>query len=327
MSALLDVHDLSVSFPNPHGGRITVVDQVSFSVAPGECVALVGESGSGKSLTALALMGLLPDGARTDASTRITMGHTALSDLSPRELRAWRGERIGMVFQDPTASLNPVLRVGDQLVEALRAHREVPRAMARTQAIALLHEVGIPDPAERYMAWPHQLSGGMRQRVMLAIALAAEPQLLLADEPTTALDVTVQAQILELLDRIRAERRMAVLLITHDLGLVAHRADRVLVMYAGRLVETAITAALFAEPRHPYTKGLLASTPRITGAITRLQAIPGMVPPPTRWPSGCRFHPRCPVAVARCATDIPPLHPFDSPRAAACWVAHAETIS
>ncbi len=323
MTAMLDVRQLSVSFARPDGGRVVVVDRVSFTVAPGECVALVGESGSGKSLTALALMDLLPEGARADGDTRIVMGQTGLHELSPAERRAWRGERIGMVFQDPSASLNPVLRVGEQVIEALQAHRPVSRPAARSQAIALLHEVGIADPELRFAAWPHQLSGGMRQRVMIAIALAAEPQLLVADEPTTALDVTVQAQILELLDRIRAARRMAVLLISHDLALVAHRADRVLVMYAGRLVESGPTGPVFADPQHPYTRGLLASTPRLSGPIARLPAIPGAVPAATRWPTGCRFHPRCPVAVARCATEEPPLGSLGPAHAVACWVARA----
>jgi len=219
------------------------------------------------------------------------------------------------------SSLNPVMRGGAQIAEAVTAHARVGRADARARAIALLTEVGIADPATRVDAYPHQLSGGMRQRVMLAIALAGEPELLIADEPTTALDVTVQAQMLELLDALRQKRGMAVLLITHDLGIVAGRADRVLVMYAGRVVESATTAALFAAPAHPYTQGLFASIPRLENTASRLTPIPGTVPPPDQWPPGCRFHPRCSVAVSRCRTERPPLEPIGAGHDVACWVA------
>lgn len=327
MKPLLAVRDLSIILRQKGAAPTRVVDRVSFTVAPGECVALVGESGSGKSLTALSLLGLLPDAASLDPASEIVLGQTALAELSSAELRNWRGGRIAMVFQDPTASLNPVLRIGAHLVEALAAHRDVSPAVAREQAIALLAEVGIADPAERFSAWPHELSGGMRQRVMLAIALAAEPQLLVADEPTTALDVTVQAQILELLDRLRQTRRLAVLLITHDLGIVAHHADRVLVMYAGRLAETGSVAAVFAEPEHPYTRGLLASIPRLGSGTMLPDPIPGAIPNAFQWPAGCRFHPRCAAAVPRCATGVPPLLPLDASRSAACWVAHARNDS
>lgn len=327
MKPLLDVRDLSVILHRPRGAPARVVDRVSFTVSPGECVALVGESGSGKSLTALSLLGLLPDAASLDPASAIILGQTALAELSDNELRHWRGGRIAMVFQDPTASLNPVLRIGAHLVEALAAHRDVSPAVAREQAISLLAEVGIADAEERFDAWPHELSGGMRQRVMLAIALAGEPQLLVADEPTTALDVTVQAQILELLDRLRATRRLAVLLITHDLGIVAHHADRVLVMYAGRLAESGSVRDVFAEPEHPYTRGLLASIPRLGNGGTMPDAIPGAIPDAFQWPAGCRFHPRCPHAVARCTTEVPPLLPLDASRSAACWVAHARNDS
>lgn len=327
MKPLLDVRDLSVILHRPGGAPARVVDRVSFTVSPGECVALVGESGSGKSLTALSLLGLLPDAASLDPASAIILGQTALAELSDNELRHWRGGRIAMVFQDPTASLNPVLRIGAHLVEALAAHRDVSPAVAREQAISLLAEVGIADAEERFDAWPHELSGGMRQRVMLAIALAGEPQLLVADEPTTALDVTVQAQILELLDRLRATRRLAVLLITHDLGIVAHHADRVLVMYAGRLAESGSVRDVFAEPEHPYTRGLLASIPRLGNGGTMPDAIPGAIPDAFQWPAGCRFHPRCPHAVARCTTEVPPLLPLDASRSAACWVAHARNDS
>jgi oligopeptide/dipeptide ABC transporter ATP-binding protein len=228
-----------------------------------------------------------------------------------------------MIFQDPMTSLNPVFTIADQISESVRAHRRVSKSAARARALELLQEVGIPDPVERLDNYPHQMSGGMRQRVMIAIALASEPELLIADEPTTALDVTVQAQILELLDSLRAARGMAVLLITHDLGIVAGRADRVAVMYAGRLVEEATTAELFARPSHPYTKGLLASVPRITGAVTRLQPIAGTVPAPTAWPAGCRFHPRCPAALPRCAADDPPALAVGDGHRMRCWLAES----
>jgi len=228
-----------------------------------------------------------------------------------------------MIFQDPMTSLNPVLTVGDQIAEGIRAHFKVSKAEARDRSLHLLQEVGIPDPSARLDAYPHQLSGGMRQRVMIAMALAAEPEILVADEPTTALDVTVQAQILEVLDRLRESRGMAVLLITHDLGIVAGRADRVAVMYAGQIVEEAPTARLFAAPSHPYTVGLFASVPRITGPLQRLTPIRGSVPAPTDWPSGCRFRPRCPEAFDKSET-MPPLLPVGPAHRMRCWLAERE---
>jgi len=228
-----------------------------------------------------------------------------------------------MIFQDPMTSLNPVLTVGDQISEGVRAHLPVSRREARDRALHLLQEVGIPDPVSRLDAYPHQLSGGMRQRVMIAIALSAEPEILVADEPTTALDVTVQAQILEVLDRLRASHGMAVLLITHDLGIVAGRADRVAVMYAGQIVEEARTPALFARPSHPYTQGLFASVPRLHGPVGRLRPIRGNVPPPSAWPSGCRFRPRCPQAFDKSET-MPPLLPLDPEHRMRCWLAETD---
>ncbi len=324
MNRLLEVSQLRVSFPGDGDRTLTAVDDVAFGIDRGELVALVGESGCGKSLTGLALLGLLPGGATLGRASVVRFDGTDLAGLGDAALRPYRGARIAMVFQDPMSSLNPVMRVGAQVIEAIRAHRDVPSAEARRRAIALLGEVGIADPGERVDAWPHQLSGGMRQRVMIAIALAGEPELLIADEPTTALDVTVQAQILELLDTIRAARGMAVLLITHDLGIVAGRAERVLVMYAGRIVESAATADLFRQPLHPYTRGLFGSLPRMDAAAGRLQPIPGAVPPPDRWPAGCRFHPRCPQAIERCRGEVPPLVTLETTHAAACWVAMAD---
>jgi oligopeptide/dipeptide ABC transporter ATP-binding protein len=283
----------------------------------------VGESGCGKTLTGLSVLALLPDGAEFGSASRILLGDTDLRTLSPEALRQVRGARIAMVFQDPISSLNPVMRIGEQVAEAIRAHRHTSRDEARQRAIALLTEVGIADPAERVDAWPHQLSGGMRQRVMIAIALAAEPELLVADEPTTALDVTVQAEILELLDRLRSTRGMAVLLITHDLGIVAGRADRVMVMYAGRIVEHGKTLSLFTTPMHPYTRGLFASVPRIDAEGDRLQPIAGVVPSPENWPPGCRFHPRCPLRIGRCEAEAPLLLPTGPAQESACWVTAA----
>jgi oligopeptide/dipeptide ABC transporter ATP-binding protein len=320
MSRVLEVNDLRVSFPGGDGGRFLAVDGVSFTLDRGETLALVGESGCGKSLTSLALIKLVPPPGRIERGSSIRLGESDVIALEGEALRRIRGRRIGMIFQDPMTSLNPVLKVGDQIAEGIRAHFKVSKAEARERSVRLLEEVGIPDPASRYDAYPHQLSGGMRQRVMIAIALAAEPEILVADEPTTALDVTVQAQILEVLDRLRASHGMAVLLITHDLGIVAGRADRVAVMYAGQIVEEAPTARLFAAPSHPYTQGLFASVPRLTGPVQRLTPIRGTVPAPTAWPSGCRFRPRCPKAFDK-SEAMPPLLEVGPGHRMRCWLA------
>ena len=318
MTALLEVAQLRVSFPSPRG-PVWPVDGVSFTLERGETLALVGESGSGKTLTGLSLLRLLPAGGVIDPASRLLLSGQDLLALGPEPLRQVRGRRIAMIFQDPMSSLNPVLTVGDQIRETILAHLPVPKTEARSRAEALLAEVGIPEPRERYRSYPHRLSGGMRQRVMIAIVMAAEPEILIADEPTSALDVTVQAQILELLDRLRAARGMAVLLVTHDLGIVAGRADRTLVMYAGQIVEEAGTAELFARPAHPYTRGLFASIPRLTGARRRIEPIPGMVPPPGEWPAGCRFRNRCPSVMDQCATE-PPVKAPGPGRACRCWL-------
>jgi oligopeptide/dipeptide ABC transporter ATP-binding protein len=296
------------------------VDGVSFSLQRGETLALVGESGCGKSLTSLALLQLIPAPGRIEAGSSIRLGDTDVLALEGEALRRIRGRRIGMIFQDPMTSLNPVFTVEAQITEGILAHFRISRAEARQRALQLLQEVGIPDPAERLKAYPHQLSGGMRQRVMIAIALSAEPEILVADEPTTALDVTVQAQILEVLDELRSRRGMAVLLITHDLGIVAGRADRVAVMYAGQIVEEAPTQQLFDNPSHPYTQGLFASVPRITGPLQRLNPIRGSVPAPAAWPSGCRFRPRCPKAFDRSEIE-PPLLSVGPDHRMRCWLA------
>jgi len=320
MTRVLEVGNLRVSFPARDGRRFFPVDGVSFTLDRGETLALVGESGCGKSLTSLALLQLVPASGRVEPGSTIRLGDTDVLSLKGEALRHIRGRRIGMIFQDPMTSLNPVFTVGDQIAEGVRAHLPVSRGEARERARTLLQEVGIPDPAGRLDAYPHQLSGGMRQRVMIAIALAAEPEILVADEPTTALDVTVQAQILEVLDQLRRARGMAVLLITHDLGIVAGRADRVSVMYAGQIVEEAPTPELFAHPSHPYTQGLFASVPRISGPVNRLTPIGGTVPAPTAWPTGCRFRPRCPQAFEKC--QLPPeLLPVGPDHRMRCWLA------
>jgi peptide/nickel transport system ATP-binding protein len=319
MTTLLDVQHLTIPFPCGPAGRFHPVDGVSFSLARGETLALVGESGCGKSLTSLALLRLVPPPGRIEAGSSIRLGETNVLALEGEALRQIRGRRVGMIFQDPMTSLNPVFTVGDQITEGMHAHFRISKREARDRALALLQEVGIPDPVSRLSAYPHQLSGGMRQRVMIAIALSAEPDVLVADEPTTALDVTVQAQILEVLDRLRESRGMAILLITHDLGVVAGRADRVAVMYAGQIVEEAPTARLFEAPTHPYTQGLFASIPRLAGAVGRLTPITGSVPPPTAWPSGCRFRPRCPKAFER-SELAPPLLEVTPGHRARCWL-------
>lgn len=319
---LLDVRDLRVTFPGA-AAPIHPVDGVSFHIDRGETLALVGESGCGKSLTALALLQLVPRPG-TIAGGSVRLGGLEITALKGEALRAIRGRRIGMVFQDPLTSLNPVLKVGAQVAEGLVAHGMATKSAAARRAVELLKEVGVADAESRADGYPHQLSGGMRQRVGIAIALAAEPELLIADEPTTALDVTVQAQILELIDRLRQERGMAVLLITHDLGVVAGRADRVAVMYAGQVVEEARTPDLFTTPSHPYTRGLLASVPRIGGELRRLSPIPGTVPPPALWPPACRFEPRCGERFARCASERPPLIPAGDAHTTRCWLAEGK---
>jgi oligopeptide/dipeptide ABC transporter ATP-binding protein len=325
MTRVLEVDNLRVSFPAPDHRRFFPVDGVSFTLDRGETLALVGESGCGKSLTSLALLQLVPPPGRVESGSTIRLADTDVLSLEGEALRRIRGRRIGMIFQDPMTSLNPVFTVGDQIAEGVRAHLPVSRAEARERARTLLQEVGIPDPSGRLDAYPHQLSGGMRQRVMIAIALAAEPEILVADAPTPALDVTVQAQILEVLDRLRRARGMAVLLITHDLGIVAGRADRVAVMYAGQIVEEAPTPELFAHPSHPYTQGLFASVPRISGPVNRLTPIAGTVPPATAWPAGCRFRPRCPQAFEKC--QLPPeLLPVGPDHRMRCWLAEGKAV-
>ena len=320
---LLRVRDLQTYFVTERGsGTARAVDGVSFDLYPGETLGIVGESGCGKTVTSLSILRLIPEPpGHIRPGSLIEFEGRNLLTLAPAELRAIRGNQIAMVFQEPMTSLNPVFTVGDQIAEAAIIHQRLSRKAARARAIEMLTLVGIPDPAETVDHYPHQLSGGMRQRVMIAMALVCHPKVLIADEPTTALDVTIQAQILELLDRLQAELGMSVLLITHDLGVVAGQADRVVVMYAGQVVETAATTELFDRPLHPYTEGLMAAVPRIDAPKSRLQAIPGQVPAATAWPSGCRFHPRCPHAWTKCANEEPPLlEGGDGDHTARCWL-------
>jgi peptide/nickel transport system ATP-binding protein len=307
---LLEVNDLQTQFPT-RSGLVRAVDGVSFYLDRGELLGLVGESGCGKSITALSVMRLIsPPGKIVNGE--ILFDGKDLLKISDAEMRQMRGDDIAMIFQDPMTSLNPVFTVGEQIAEALRLHRKLSVRDARQATIEAMREVAIPDPGRRFKDYPHQLSGGMRQRVMIAMALACNPKLLIADEPTTALDVTIQAQILELLDELRKQRELAVLLITHDLGVVAEVADRVSVMYTGRIVEQSPVDELFARPKHPYTEGLLRSVPKLTSEHVirkeRLETIEGIVPRPTALPPGCHFAPRCPHRMPRCTQEDIPLY-------------------
>src|SRR5436309_4038228 len=307
---LLEVRNLQTHFPT-RAGLVRAVDDVSFYLGRGELLGLVGESGCGKSMTALSIMRLVAPPGKIVGGEIIFDGRDLLK-LSNAEMRAVRGDDIAMIFQDPMTSLNPVYTVGEQIAEALRLHRKLSRKQAKQAAIEAMREVSIPDPGRRADDYPHQLSGGMRQRVMIAMALACDPKLLIADEPTTALDVTIQAQILELLDDLRKQRDLAVLLITHDLGVVAEVADRIAVMYTGRIVEESPVEELFARPKHPYTEGLLRSVPKLTAEHVekkeRLETIEGIVPSPTALPPGCHFAPRCSYRLPRCTEEEIPLY-------------------
>ena len=320
MSHLLEVRNLQTHFPT-RAGVVKAVNDVSFHIDAGELVGLVGESGSGKSITALSVMRLLTAPGRIVGGDITFKGENLLA-FSDERMRELRGNDIAMIFQDPMTSLNPVYTIGEQIAEALRLHRKMDKTAAWKEATRALDEVSIPDAARRIKDYPHQLSGGMRQRVMIAMALACNPELLIADEPTTALDVTIQAQILELLDELRKSRQLAILLITHDLGVVAEVADRVCVMYTGRVVEEANVDEIFAAPKHPYTQGLLRSVPKLTeiGAAkqTRLQTIEGTVPSPANLPDGCHFAPRCPHRFERCTRDPMPLFLLENDTKARC---------
>jgi peptide/nickel transport system ATP-binding protein/oligopeptide transport system ATP-binding protein len=322
MVPLLQVENLRTHF-RTRAGVMKAVDGVDLEVAQGRTLGIVGESGSGKSVTALSIMRLIEHPGRIIEGSRILFDSLDLAALPEPEMQAVRGNKVSMIFQEPMTSLNPVYTAGDQITEAIRLHRRIGARQARERAIELLGMVGIPSPEQRFSAYPHQMSGGMRQRVMIAMALACEPRLLIADEPTTALDVTIQAQILELLRELRQRLGMSIILITHDLGVVAEMCDDVAVMYAGRVVERGPVEAIFGNPQHPYTEALLRSVPLLgmTQAVP-LHVIPGKVPSPLQWPPGCRFATRCGYAVERCRREEPSLTETGQGRAA-CWLRSA----
>jgi oligopeptide/dipeptide ABC transporter ATP-binding protein len=315
---VLEVRDLRTHFVTDDG-TVKAVDGVSFALGAGETLGIVGESGCGKSVTSLSILRLIPNPPGRIAGGEILFKGTNLLNLSDPEMRKIRGNDISMIFQEPMTSLNPVYTCGDQIMEAVILHQKVGKTEARSRAIEMLRLVGIPSPEQRVDEYPHQLSGGMRQRVMIAMALSCQPEVLIADEPTTALDVTIQAQILDLLNRLQREMGMAILLITHDLGVVAETCNRVAVMYAGQIVEYAGVEDIFARPRMPYTVGLLGSIPVLGEERERLRVIPGNVPNPSEFPSGCKFHPRCPVAIDRCKVENPPLTTIRPGHEVRCW--------
>ena len=323
---LLSIKNLSTHFFTEQG-VVKAVQDVSFNIPRGKTLAVVGESGCGKSVTALSVMRLIPWPPGKIAEGDIQFEGQSLLTLSDRRMRQIRGNAIAMIFQEPMTSLNPVFTVGNQIIETILLHRKTGVHQARELAIEMMRKVGIADPQRRIDEYPHQMSGGMRQRVMIAMALSCSPKLLIADEPTTALDVTIQAQILDLLRQLQRDEKMSIMLITHDLGVVAENADEVVVMYASRAVETASVAGLFEKPLHPYTQGLLRSLPRLGAHQHRLEVIGGAVPNPLHFPSGCKFHPRCPVGKdnLRCQRQEPPLKEVSPGRCAACWYAEGYT--
>jgi peptide/nickel transport system ATP-binding protein len=320
--AVLSVRDLRVEFSTRHG-TLVALDGVSFDIAPGEVLGMVGESGAGKSLTGSAIIGLLEPPGRTTGGEILLRGRR-IDNLPASEMRGIRGKRIGMVFQDPLTSLNPLYTIAEQLIETIRTHQSLTVSQARLRAIELLDRVGIPAAARRIDDYPHHFSGGMRQRVVIALALCADPELVIADEPTTALDVSVQAQIIDLIKEICAEKGAAVLLITHDMGVIAETADRVAVLYAGRLAEVGPTQDIIRDPRHPYTRGLMGSIPTLTQNAMRLVQIPGAMPRLSDIPAGCAFNPRCPNVTDHCRTARPSLMPLQAFREVACWQADKE---
>jgi peptide/nickel transport system ATP-binding protein len=314
---LLAVKNLRVEFPTRHG-TLVAVDDVSLTIAPGEVLGVVGESGAGKSLTGAAVIGLIDPPGRIGAG-EVRLAGRRIDNLPPESLRRVRGREIGAVFQDPLTSLNPLYTIGRQIIETMMTHLDLSSSAARKRALELLAEVGIPAPTRRFDHFPHQFSGGMRQRVVIALALAANPKLIIADEPTTALDVSIQAQIIGLLKRLCREHGTAVMLITHDMGVIAETADRVAVMYAGRIAEIGPVADVIHRPRHPYTQGLMGSIPSIVAEREELAQIDGSMPRLTAIPSGCAFHPRCPHVFERCRGERPELMPAGATRAA-CWL-------
>ncbi len=316
---LLRVENLTVDIGAEAGGA-RILDGIGFELDAGQCIGIVGESGSGKSMTALSLLRLTPKAARF-AAGRIDFEGRDILAMPPDALPQLRGRDIAMVFQEPMNSLNPVMRIGDQIAEAIMLHEGLDRSARRARVLDLLRLVGIPDPDSRISAYPHEFSGGQRQRVMIAMALACTPKLLIADEPTTALDVTIQAQILDLLKQLRRQRNMAIILVSHDLGVIADIAERVLVMYCGRIVESCDIATIFTRPAHPYTEGLLRSIPSSANDGKRLYQIPGTVPSPLERPAGCAFHDRCPKRLPICRTEKPPMQRLSDTQSVACFAA------
>lgn len=315
---LIDVNDLQTYF-HTEEGTVKAVDGVSFEIYPGETLGVVGESGCGKSVTSLSIMRLIESPPGQIENGEILFNGKDLTKLNQKEMRKIRGNDISMIFQEPMTSLNPVYTVGDQIMEAILIHKDVNKKQARQEAIDMLRKVGIPLPEQRVDEYPHQLSGGMRQRVMIAMALSCDPQLLIADEPTTALDVTIQAQILELMNSLKSQFGMAIMMITHDLGVIAEVSDRVAVMYAGKIVEYTDVKTLYADPKHPYTWGLMHSIPHIEKDLDRLEAIPGNVPNPLNFPTGCKYNTRCPFATDKCRTDEPDIVEVEEGHHVACW--------
>ena len=319
---LLEVKHLRTEFFSSKKSSVTAVDDVNFEIKKGEIVGLVGESGCGKSVTSLSIMQLLKDtpGKVTNGEV-IFQGHNLL-DASKKEMLDIRGDKMSMIFQEPMSSLNPSMRIDKQMIEGIRLHTPLTKAEARKKAADILSQVGIPDPQRVLKNYPHQLSGGMSQRVMIAMAMSCEPDLLIADEPTTALDVTIQAQILELMKKIQQDKGMSILLITHDLGVVAEMCSRVIVMYAGKIVEEAPVEILFANPTHPYTQGLIASVPKLGSGVKVLPSIPGSVPDLSAMPKGCRFAPRCKYATEKCHQEQPELLSVGEKQKCRCWLKH-----
>jgi peptide/nickel transport system ATP-binding protein len=314
---VLSVRDLTVQFPTRRG-LLTAIDNISFDIMPGEVLGVVGESGAGKSMTGSAIIGLIDPPGRIAAGQILLQGKR-VDNLSPSEMRKVRGRRIGMIFQDPLTSLNPLYTIAEQIIETIRTHLPLSEDAARKKAIGLLDDVGIPAAARRIDDYPHQFSGGMRQRVVIALALAAGPDLVIADEPTTALDVSVQAQIIDVMKKLCAENNAAIMLITHDMGVIAETADRVAVMYAGRIAEIGPVQAVIRDAKHPYTQGLMGSIPSITSELERLVQIPGSMPRLSAIPRGCAFNPRCPKVFDRCVVERPDPIPVED-RRVACWL-------
>ncbi|SET36041.1 peptide/nickel transport system ATP-binding protein/oligopeptide transport system ATP-binding protein [Salinibacillus kushneri] len=326
MEQLLDVQNLKIQFRTGEG-KLSPVRDISFQVHKGETLCIVGESGCGKSITSLSLMGLLPANGEIAEESFIKLDSDELTGKSQDELRKLRGNRMSMIFQEPMTALNPVFTVGYQLREPLYIHQKLSRKEANQKAVELLDKVGIPDPKKRVKQYPHELSGGMRQRVMIAMALACKPSLLIADEPTTALDVTIQAQILDLIEDLKQEMDMGIIFVTHDMGVVAEIADRVMVMYAGEVVEIGEVEEIFNHPKHPYTQGLLASVPNVEDDEHTLESIPGTLPNVNEKIEGCRFHPRCPLATEQCRKQAPPIFHVNENHTSKCWLQEEANIN